>query len=131
MTPADWPSVRDIYEAGIATCHATFETTAPDWEHWDTAHLAEQRIVATIDGEVIGWTAMSPVSDRCPCGVAEHSVYVTRPSRPLSARRSSRRSSQHRGRHLDDRMASSESTASVELHQRCGFESSVAEQIDS
>jgi phosphinothricin acetyltransferase len=126
MTARDWPSVRDIYEAGIATGHATFETTAPSWDHRDAAHLAEHRFVATFDGEVIGWTAMSPVSDRCVyAGVAEHSVYV----HPA-----------HRGRGvgqalLEALIASTEAagiwtiqtgifpenTASVELHQRCGF----------
>ena len=28
MVAADWPAVRAIYEEGIATGHATFETTA-------------------------------------------------------------------------------------------------------
>ena len=29
MNSNDWPAVRDIYEAGIATGHATLETSAP------------------------------------------------------------------------------------------------------
>lgn len=32
MTEADWPAARTIYRAGIATGHATFETSAPDWQ---------------------------------------------------------------------------------------------------
>jgi L-amino acid N-acyltransferase YncA len=32
LTPADWPSVRAIYEEGIATGEATFRTGAPAWE---------------------------------------------------------------------------------------------------
>ena len=35
----DWESVRSIYLDGIATGQATFETEAPTWEHWDSAHL--------------------------------------------------------------------------------------------
>ena len=78
MEPADWPAVRTIYEAGIASGNATFETTTPTWDDWDRSHLADHRLVATdADGQVVGWAALSPVSDRCAyAGVAEDSVYV-------------------------------------------------------
>jgi L-amino acid N-acyltransferase YncA len=29
LSPADWPSVRDIYAEGIATGNATFENSRP------------------------------------------------------------------------------------------------------
>ena len=29
MQPSDWPAVRAIYEQGLATRQATFETEAP------------------------------------------------------------------------------------------------------
>src|ERR671938_606411 len=78
MTAADWPAVAAIYRAGIATGDATLETGVPDWAGWDHAHLAEHRLVArNDDGTVLGWAALSPVSDRCVyAGVAETSVYV-------------------------------------------------------
>ena len=77
MQEADWPAVRAIYEAGIATGNATFETAAPTWERWDAGHLPDHRLVAADDDVVIGWAALSPVSDRCAyAGVAENSVYV-------------------------------------------------------
>ncbi len=78
MEPADWPAVQGIYEAGIATGDATFETSAPSWDHWDHTHLPYHRLVATdSDGHVLGWAALSPVSDRCAYrGVGEDSVYV-------------------------------------------------------
>jgi L-amino acid N-acyltransferase YncA len=77
MRPDDWPAVRAIYEAGIATGNATFETTAPDWPAWDATHLPGHRLVARVDGQVVGWSALAPVSDRCAyVGVAEDSVYV-------------------------------------------------------
>jgi phosphinothricin acetyltransferase len=77
MRSEDWPAVRAIYEAGIATGDATFETTAPDWPAWDAGHLAEHRLVGRLDGRVVGWAALAPVSDRCAyAGVAEDSVYV-------------------------------------------------------
>ena len=54
----------------------------PEWEAWDAAHLDELRLVALVDGEVAGWTALSPVSGRCVyAGVAEESVYVAEAAR--------------------------------------------------
>ena len=77
MTPEDWPAVRRIYEAGIATGNATFESSPPSWEKWGADHLTVGRLVMELDGEVAGWAALSGVSDRCAyAGVAEVSVYV-------------------------------------------------------
>ena len=77
MRASDWPELRAIYAEGIATGHATFETEPPKWEEWDVAHSSELRIVAVDQGQVVGWAAAGPVSDRC-CyvGVVEDSVYV-------------------------------------------------------
>ncbi len=72
-----WPAVRTIYEQGIATGQATFQTNAPTWEEWTSSHLEHSRLVAIQDGLVIGWAALTPVSGRCVyAGVAEVSVYV-------------------------------------------------------
>jgi L-amino acid N-acyltransferase YncA len=54
MRAEDWPAVKAIYEQGIATKQATFETEAPPWEAWDAAHLSDLRLVAEEDGEVVG-----------------------------------------------------------------------------
>jgi L-amino acid N-acyltransferase YncA len=83
MTTAHWPTVRAIYEQGIATGNATFETQAPDWAAWDRAHLAHSRLVAVDDaGLVLGWAALSPVSSRCVYGgVAELSIYIAADAR--------------------------------------------------
>src|SRR5580704_17681007 len=77
MTPEDWPRVKQIYECGIATGHATFQNAAPDWEEWDKSHIQSCRLVAR-DGElVIGWAALTSVSGRCVyAGVAELSSYI-------------------------------------------------------
>src|SRR6266852_5985445 len=77
MEPGDWKQVRAIYLEGIATGQATFETEAPSWEKWDAAHLLAGRLVARDGVSVIGWAALSAVSERCVyAGVAEVSVYV-------------------------------------------------------
>jgi len=77
MLPNDWPSVADIYELGLATGHASFQTSAPSWEEWDSSHLKHCRLVARDGSKIIGWAALTPVSGRCVyAGVAEVSVYV-------------------------------------------------------
>jgi L-amino acid N-acyltransferase YncA len=78
----DWPEVARIFEQGIATGNATFETEVPPWTAWDAAHLTAHRFVAEDDGRVVGWIALSPVSTRpCYFGVAEISVYVDEDAR--------------------------------------------------
>ena len=82
LRPDDWPEVARIYEEGIRTGNATFETEVPSWEAWDAAHLPEQRLVAERDGRVAGWVGLLPVSERsCYAGVAEVSLYVGKVAR--------------------------------------------------
>jgi L-amino acid N-acyltransferase YncA len=77
LRPEDWPEVARIFEEGIRTGNATFETEVPSWEAWDSAHLPEHRFVAKREGRVVGWIALVPVSAReCYAGVAEVSAYV-------------------------------------------------------
>lgn len=77
LLPSDWDSVKSIYEKGIATGNATFQTSAPAWEEWDSSHLRACRIIANVNGSLVGWAALTPVSSRCVyAGVAEVSVYV-------------------------------------------------------
>ncbi len=77
MTANDWPEVERIYLEGIATGLATFETQSPGWEAWDAGHHVLCRLVARIDGKLVAWAALSPVSKRkAYAGVAEVSIYV-------------------------------------------------------
>lgn len=125
LRPDDWPAVRAIYEDGIRSGDATFETETPSWESWDDAHSA-LRLVAEQDGSVVGWAALSPVSERC-CyrGVGEVSVYVAEEARGSGLGREL----------LDELVERSESAgywtlsagvfpeneASMRLHRACGF----------
>lgn len=73
----NYPEVQSIYQQGIDTLNATFETTAPDWIHWDKNHLPACRLSAYINDIMVGWAALSKVSDRCVYqGVAEVSIYI-------------------------------------------------------
>lgn len=78
MLPEHWEAVKKIYEEGIATGNATFQTAAPSWEEWNKEHLQNARFIAVDNHEILGWAALTPVSGRCVyAGVAEVSVYVT------------------------------------------------------
>jgi len=82
MQESHWHDVKRIYEEGINTGHATFETKVPDWDRWDKGHLTKCRIVAIDENGVKGWAALSPVSTRSVySGVDEVSVYVTNETR--------------------------------------------------
>lgn len=126
MVAEDWPAVRRIYAEGIATGDATFETSPPQWDAWDAKHLPHARLVAVSEGDIVGWAALSGVSDRCVyAGVAEVSVYVAASARGRGAG----------GRLLAALIAASEqagiwtlqagvfpeNAASVAIHVRSGF----------
>lgn len=83
MTADDWPTVRAIFEEGIATGLATFEQAAPEWEAWNHSHRPDCRLVACDPaGAVLGWAALSRYSPRAVySGVAELSVYVAATAR--------------------------------------------------
>jgi phosphinothricin acetyltransferase len=121
----DWPAVRAIYEDGIRGGDATFEAEPPAWERWDAAH-PELRIVAERDAMVVGWAAVSPVSDRC-CyeGVGEVSVYVAETARGSRIGRTLLeelvRLSEQAGYWTLNAGVFPENEASIRLHQACGF----------
>ena len=122
----DWPAMRAIYEAGIATGNATFDTTAPDWPAWDAGHLSDHRLVARQDGRVLGWTALAPVSDRCAyVGVAEDSIYVAPDAQGHGIGRALLSavvaSAERGGIWTVQTGIFPENQPSVRLHQACGF----------
>ena len=126
MKPGDWEQVRSIYVEGIATGHTTFETEAPSWEKWNAGHLQVARLVARKGDKVLGWAALSAVSNRDVYrGVAELSISVGEENRDQGI-----------GRALLDALIEQaesngiwtlqaaifpENIASVNLHLRCGF----------
>lgn len=126
MLDKDWPRVADIYRQGMETGIATFETRVPSYQAWDQNHLPFCRYVAWLDGRVVGWAALSPVSRRAVySGVAELSVYVSGEAQKKGV-----------GRHLMDHLISEsekcgiwtlqsgvfpDNLPSIRLHVRSGF----------
>jgi L-amino acid N-acyltransferase YncA len=126
MTVAHATAVLAIYQAGIDEGNATFEMRAPVWEEFSATRLPAHRYVALAGQDVLGWVAVSAVSERCVyAGVVEHSVYVHPGARGQGA-----------GRQLLSALIAStesagiwtiqsgifpENTASAALHQAAGF----------
>jgi len=126
MRPDDFEAVRAIYQRGLDGGLASFETVAPDWPAFDRGKLPAHRLVAELEGIVVGWVAVAPVSARpVYAGVVEHSVYVASEAQGRGV-----------GLALLDALAGSteaagiwtvqsgifpENVASLRLHDRAGF----------
>ena len=125
LRPDDWPEVRAIYEDGIRSGDATFETETPSWQRWEAAH-PELRLVAERDGSVVGWAALSPASARdCYRGVGEVSVYVAAEARGDGLGRALLDELVERSEQAGYWTLSAgvfpENEASLRLHKACGF----------
>ncbi|WP_109301681.1 GNAT family N-acetyltransferase [Aquimarina sp. AU474] len=84
FSKSDWYEISTIYQEGIATGIATFETKVPSWETWDATHTVSCRLKAIVNQEIAGWAALSPTSKReVYKGVAEVSIYITTKFRNL------------------------------------------------
>ena len=126
MVPADWPAVAAIYGEGIATNDATLERDVPSWATWDAGHRVECRFVATQDGEVVGWVALSDYSARDVYrGVAWESVYVSARARGTGVGRALLAhlvpASEAAGVWTLLAGVQVENVASLALHERAGF----------
>ena len=126
MKDEDWPAVKEIYQEGINTGNATFESKAPDWKHWDKNHLRECRLVAKSEGKIVGWVALSSVSERCAYqGVAEVSLYVTSSARGQGVGKALLKTvieeSERIGIWTLQGGTFPENTASIALQKNCGF----------
>jgi phosphinothricin acetyltransferase len=132
MRPDDADAVLRIYQSGLDTGQASFETTAPSWGTFDAARLPGHRFVAVLElafgpgGEVVGWVAVSPVSTRpVYAGVVEHSVYVSDAARGagvgLALLNALISSTEDAGIWTIQSSVFAENTASLRLHERAGF----------
>src|SRR5215470_5787743 len=129
-TPADAPSIAAIYNEGIADRIATFETE-PRTPEQLRAQLADKgdrfpTVVVERNGQVVAWASAGPYRNRpAYAGVAEHSVYVARAARGTGAGRIALeafcRAYAERGFWKIVSRIFPENTASLALHERCGF----------
>lgn len=126
MRETDWDQVKEIYQQGMDTNLATFQTECPSYEEFDQSHLEGCRFVAVDGNTIVGWTALTAVSNRCVYrGVAEVSIYI----------RDSYKGKQIGTQLLNHLIAKSEEQGiwtlqsgimednlpSIRLHEKCGF----------
>lgn len=116
-----------IYQQGIETGEATFETRAPSWEEFDARRLPGHRLVAVgADDGVLGWIAVTPYSSRpVYTGVVEHGVYVDAEARGrgigLLLMQALIDSTESAGIWTIQAGVFPENKASISLHRRVGF----------
>ena len=129
-TPADAPAIAAIYNEGIADRIATFETEprTPEQLHAQLIDKGDRfpTVVVERSGRVVAWASAGPYRSRpAYSGVAEHSVYVARAARGTGAGRAALeelcRSYAERGFWKIVSRIFPENTASLILHERCGF----------
>lgn len=127
---SDAAAIASIYNEGIADRIATFET-----EPRTTAQIEAQlrdkgdrfpTVVAERDGRIVAWASAGAYRSRpAYAGVAEHSVYVARDARGTGAGRAALeafcRAYAERGFWKVVSRIFPENTASLALHERCGF----------
>lgn len=121
-----WPSVKSIYEQGLQTGVATFEIESPSWQYWDKNHLPFARLVAIKNDLVIGFAALSPVSQRAVySGVAEVSIYIASNQRGQGVGHTLLKQlikeSENNNIWMLQASVFPENTASIALHKNCGF----------
>ncbi|MBC7848680.1 MAG: N-acetyltransferase [Chitinophagaceae bacterium] len=120
------PAIIDIYQHGIDTGNATFETEVPSWDKINAKFHTHSRLLAMDMETVLGWAAIGVVSPReCYSGVAEVTIYVHK---------------NHHGQGIGKQLLKAliehseqnqiwtlvsviheENRASIHLHDQCGF----------
>ena len=124
--PDDWPAVQTIYQEGIDTKIATFQDRAKEWDDWDASILKVCRLVACDQGRVVGWVGLSAVSPRYVYrGVAEVSIYISQHywGKGVGSKllKTLIAESEKAGFWTLQAGIFPENTASLTLHQKCGF----------
>jgi L-amino acid N-acyltransferase YncA len=126
---ADAQAIADIYNDGIATRLATFETderTAQDVEAWLADGERLPVLVAEQDDVVLGWARIHAYSDRpVYAGVGEVSVYVAEHARGKGLGRGLLEALQDSARELDywklvGKLFTA-NAASAAMVRRCGW----------
>lgn len=81
FSAADYPQMQEIYQEGLNSGHASYETRASTLEQFTAAKIVASVFVAVEEdnpSKVLGWVSAAPVSSRSVFhGVVEDSIYVS------------------------------------------------------
>ncbi|MEZ4874965.1 MAG: GNAT family N-acetyltransferase [Flavobacteriaceae bacterium] len=121
-----YPEVAKIYQEGLNTGVATFETQVPTWEVWNERFLQHGRFVVLEDGEVAAWCALGAISKRWVYrGVAENTIYVGQKFRHLGVGKKLLLKligeAEAQGIWTLQARTFAQNQASIALHLSCGF----------
>lgn len=76
----DYTQMQNIYEQGLNTGHATYETQSLSFEQFTSSKLLPTVFVAVEphdESQILGWVSAAPISSRSVFhGVVEDSIYV-------------------------------------------------------
>ncbi|HLI44713.1 MAG TPA: GNAT family N-acetyltransferase [Acidimicrobiales bacterium] len=126
----DAEAIRSIYNHEVLTSTATLDLvprTPEEQRIWMSAHSgAYPALVATREGEVVGFSSLSPYRPRPGYSTAvEDSVYVAQSARRQGVGRllleGAIEAARAHGFHSIVARISAEQAASIELHLACGF----------
>lgn len=122
----DFEAVQNIYAEGIATGIATFETETPTFKLWNEKFIDKPRLVAELDGEIVGFAVLSQVSKRKVYkGVAEVTIYIAENKRVKGIGKQLLQTlvekSEKVGFWTLQAGIFSVNKPSIELHKKCGF----------
>ena len=120
------PAILEIYQHGIDSGNATFETMVPTWEKVNERFLPHTRLAAVENDQVLGWAAIGAVSSRdCYKGVAEVTIYVHKGYHGKGIGKQLLRGlieeSERNGIWSLLSVIHEENRASIHLHEQCGF----------
>lgn len=122
----DWDNIKEIYQQGLDLNLATFQTECPSYEEWDNGHLVDCRFGAICENKLVGFAVLSPTSKReVYKGVVEVSIYIDTNYKNKGIGTSLLK---HLIKEADEKGywtlysgIIEENTASIALHQACGF----------
>ncbi len=122
----DWQQIKDIYNSGIKTGIATFESNLPSWEKFNEDHLDFCRLITVENDRVIGWIALSLMNDKdYYSGVAEVSIYIHEKFRNKGVGKillkKAIEDSEKNGIWTLQAKIIDDNISSIKLHKKCGF----------
>lgn len=130
-TEKDAESIAEIYNAAILKTTATFDTevkSTQDRQAWIQSHDARHPVTVACseDGQVLGFGSLSKWSDRCAyADTCENSIYVSETARGQGIGLILLQDLLDRAHafkfHTVIARITSESTASLRLHEKLGF----------